>query len=408
LARFDLMLLRHTRDAARRQLPEKASVPSYSVHLDAARSLAALAVFIGHGTFVFLGTTIHEQVNSKLNRPATAVASYNPAAHTHLGHQAVIIFFILSGYLVGGGALRAMRQGVWSTKAYLLQRCTRLWVVLIPSLLLTVLLNLAASHWLHQPAHIYSNLSTFGHVGTWISMQPHPGAYIFAGNLFFLQGILVPVINSNAPLWSLSYEFWYYLMFPLLLVGLMSSSSLIHRAGAIVVLVTMLLACGAEISLYFLIWIMGVLVYCIPVKIPPTHVHWIAPLSCALFAVFNLYAVVFPYNLVASDFTTGVLFSITLWLLLHFRQPARDSLYRDLSKGLSAMSYTLYTVHYPVIMFVGAWLGSKSIHPHFSVQAVGILLAVYAVTFLLAWLFYRCFEANTGRVRRFLAVRIGV
>jgi len=38
-------------------------------------------------------------------------------------------------------------------------------------------------------------------------------------NVFFLQTITVPVYGSNSPLWSLANEFWYYLLFPLLLLA---------------------------------------------------------------------------------------------------------------------------------------------------------------------------------------------
>src|ERR1035441_502485 len=41
----------------------------------------------------------------------------------------------------------------------------------------------------------------------------------FFGNLFFLQSVVSPVFGSNGPLWSLSYEFWYYILFPVLMIA---------------------------------------------------------------------------------------------------------------------------------------------------------------------------------------------
>ena len=60
---------------------------------------------------------------------------------TGLGHQAVIVFFALSGFLVGGKALRDILAGRFSWRCYLLRRLTRLWIVIIPALLLTLLLD---------------------------------------------------------------------------------------------------------------------------------------------------------------------------------------------------------------------------------------------------------------------------
>jgi peptidoglycan/LPS O-acetylase OafA/YrhL len=363
-------------------------------------------VFLGHGTFLFLHTSINQQATATANHAAFAVNYHDSAVHTHLGHQAVIVFFVLSGYFVGGGALRAVRSRQWSTQSYLLRRLTRLWVVLIPALLLGALFDAIGARLFSATTLIYAKLWNSGLGSTGNVIPAHFALSTFAGNVFFLQGILVPCFGTNGPLWSLSYEFWYYLIFPLLLVVLMPSTATVCRIMSIATLVAISIFCGRDISLYFLIWLMGTLTYCLPLgnlHVPP---RWIASLMCALFAAFNLYVVVFPYNIIASDFTTGMFFSLILWLLLHFRQPAGESLYRSVSTTLSAMSYTLYTVHYPIILFLSAWLVPKLPRQHFSLPSIEALLFAYAATFLIAYLVYRCFEANTGRVRRVLAERL--
>jgi peptidoglycan/LPS O-acetylase OafA/YrhL len=64
---------------------------------------------------------------------------------TGLGHQWVIVFFVLSGYLVGGSVLRSVAVNHWSWRVYLLNRLTRLYAVLIPALVFGGLLDLGAS-----------------------------------------------------------------------------------------------------------------------------------------------------------------------------------------------------------------------------------------------------------------------
>jgi peptidoglycan/LPS O-acetylase OafA/YrhL len=44
----------------------------------------------------------------------------------------------------------------------------------------------------------------------------HLGPEVLLGNLVFLQAILVPTWGSNGPLWSLAFEFWFYIWFPTL------------------------------------------------------------------------------------------------------------------------------------------------------------------------------------------------
>lgn len=54
------------------------------------------------------------------------------------GHQAVVIFFVLSGALVGGSVLRSVSNGTWSWSDYLIRRLSRLYIVLIAAMLAIV------------------------------------------------------------------------------------------------------------------------------------------------------------------------------------------------------------------------------------------------------------------------------
>lgn len=103
---------------------------SFSVHLDALRGLAALAVFWGH-----LRALLFVEFNAVDRKSAGVKAAYFLDG---FGHLAVMVFFVLSGYLISASVIRAHAQGRWSWSWYGLNRATRLYVVLIPALLLTV------------------------------------------------------------------------------------------------------------------------------------------------------------------------------------------------------------------------------------------------------------------------------
>lgn len=70
-----------------------------SVHLDALRGIAAVGVCLNHVRDIFFRD--YSQLSH--HNPLLALAYLA----TGLGHQWVIIFFVLSGYLVGGSALRS-------------------------------------------------------------------------------------------------------------------------------------------------------------------------------------------------------------------------------------------------------------------------------------------------------------
>jgi len=178
--------------------------------LDLVRGVSALLVMLGHlRGFLFLDFCDLERAGllTKLFYFATG-----------LGHQAVMVFFVLSGYFVGGSALSGLGKGSFTWHGYAASRLTRLWMVLIPALLLTLCIDLLGHHW--NPGAYSGDL----HAGFMSGPMPNQpaawGTVTLLGNLCFLQTIAVPVFGSNGPLWSLANEFWYYLMFPLACCGL--------------------------------------------------------------------------------------------------------------------------------------------------------------------------------------------
>ena len=113
--------------------------------LDMLRGIAALLVLCGHlRAFVFQSFVDLERSGV---HPGIAVKAFY--ATTGLGHQAVMIFFALSGFLVGGKALDDILQRKFSWPRYMLRRLTRLWLVITPALLLTLLFDSAGTALTH-------------------------------------------------------------------------------------------------------------------------------------------------------------------------------------------------------------------------------------------------------------------
>src|SRR4051794_24434433 len=79
-----------------------------SVHLDMVRGVAALAVFFGHARNLFL-----VDYGEMENKGILSSALY---FLTGLGHESVMVFFVLSGYFISASILRDLRKGSWSWK----------------------------------------------------------------------------------------------------------------------------------------------------------------------------------------------------------------------------------------------------------------------------------------------------
>jgi peptidoglycan/LPS O-acetylase OafA/YrhL len=158
-----------------------------------------------------------------------------------LSHQAVIVFFAISGFVIADSVLRRLASGAWSWTEYLTQRATRLYVVLLPSLLLCWLFDYATLH----------------NTGSLPVGAEHYRPLTLIGNLLFLQWVWVPTFGSNNPLWSLSYEFWFYLLFPAGVLACLPRQRLLMRmsCGTIALACTWLI--GFEGGLFLLAWLCG-------------------------------------------------------------------------------------------------------------------------------------------------------
>src|SRR5579875_1508702 len=115
-----------------------------SVLLDLVRGLAAVLVLLSHWKVMFF--VDYPKIPGE--RWQFAV----PYVLCDAGHQAVVIFFVLSGYLIAGSVRRSLNRGQGSWGSYMVHRLSRLWVVLIPGLAIGALLDWIGIHYGHWPA----------------------------------------------------------------------------------------------------------------------------------------------------------------------------------------------------------------------------------------------------------------
>ena len=169
-----------------------------------------------------------------------------------------MIFFVLSGFLVGGSVITALQRGKWSWRGYLLRRMSRLWVVLIPALLLTLFWDkLGCSI---APGGYHGDYRELYHSGPTPAIPADWSIGTFLGNTFFLQTIMVPCFGTNGPLWSLANEFWYYLLFPLGLT-IFITRKWRDRVMALILVAGIIFFLPKSILLEGVIWLLGAVVF---------------------------------------------------------------------------------------------------------------------------------------------------
>jgi len=370
---------------------------SPSVHLDALRGVAAFSVLLFHWRSAFF--VKHYQ--SVTHNPLVAAAY----GLTDGGHQWVVVFFALSGYLVGGSVLRSVATQRWSWRGYLLARLTRLYVVLIPALLLGAILDWTGMH-MAGTETIYSGRSGMhfltGDVHSTLTLP------VLAENVLFLQNTmpmgvrshLVPCFGTNGPLWSLSCEFWYYMAFPLLI--LLSSRGQGWRVRMLLCLglAASVLIVGDITILWFSIpWLAGAFVACLPAL--PTTGPWMR--GTAVGVALMVFVAGFKFDEIHpifADPVLGLAVALLIWVILCCATAPVPSWYAKLAQKSARSSYTLYLFHIPMLVFLKA-----SLHLPFYVPgwysflvAGGMLLVIL----LYAQLAYELFEKHTDEVRSWL------
>jgi peptidoglycan/LPS O-acetylase OafA/YrhL len=188
-----------------------------SIYLDVFRFLAALGVFLWHAE--------------------NHSASSGVLPNIYFNHMLVIIFFVISGYVIAASAARPDR----TLANYSADRLSRLSSVVIPALLLTYLLDAIGSR---VSPELYA------------AINPHWQSVRFMANLLYCQQIWFFCVNpsSNNPFWSLGYEFWYYVLFG---VWIFIKPS---RAKILLSLVISLVI-GPKILLLLPAWVVGALAF---------------------------------------------------------------------------------------------------------------------------------------------------
>lgn len=361
-----------------------------STHVDALRGLAAILVAFGHGRLLLIHDT------NELTHLTPWVKPFY--FMTSLGPSSVMIFFVLSGFLIGSSVIRDMQSRKWNWSKYSIARVSRIYTVLVPALVLGVVIDLLGLRCFGSSV-VYT---TPGYaVFMPESMYETITAKIFLGNLLSLQEILVPTIGSNHALWSLTNEVWYYVMFPLMLACAYYAKTSPYKAiVCLVILAAILWMLTSPILLLFLVWLMGAGISLLPAaRVRPRYavisaialLCWLAAQSAKIFAV--------------NDLVTGILTAALVYCLVAMPTSPLPRLYEWLADRLSSISYTLYLGHTPLMVIVAALIvrGGPKLNPDSIGIAATVGLLLLAIVYATGIWFL--FERRTGSVRRWLTTK---
>ncbi|MED4285075.1 acyltransferase [Priestia megaterium] len=309
-----------------------------------------------------------------LLRFASAIIVFLYHFHFNLpGYQAVMVFFVLSGYFISASVIKAIQKEKWSWKEYLIKRCVRLWIVLIPALILTYICAVIQ-------VRLFGNTPIFYEV---LNIKT------LLGNIFFTQDILVKQYGLNGPLWSLTYEFWYYILFPCALLVFYSKRK-ISKIFYFVIFIGISLFVGKQIMLYFSIWLFGALITVVkPFTFKRNAANYFVLFVLTAVAAASTKGLYMLYGSQTSwmnpyfipDLSVGIAFSVLIYWVISLFGVKNSKGRLAIAKEVAGFSYTLYLVHYPLLYFWNAWVTSShwNINANHMLKVKVIYLAIIIV-----------------------------
>ncbi len=364
------------------------------IYLDFLRGASAFLVLIGHARAFCMEP--YASNGDGVNFFARVIYFI-----TGFGHQSVMVFFVLSGFLIGRHVLDLAASNTWSWSGYLIDRVSRLWLVLIPCLILTAVFDYTGV--MQDTLGFYQGKLQ----STMLVGIPPPGIdsrleTAFA-NLFFLQKITSPVFGSNGPLWSLSYEFWYYLLFPCITLIFFAKQK--WKLFYLFALVLICLFMPRYILIYGLIWLTGAIAAFFSQKITLSLNSSRLLLALAVAAALSVlgYSRLPQNSSFVVDMSVGLSCGLLVFAIASRNWPVLPLLAPPI--WLSKMSYSLYLLHMPVL----AWLWvvpMQYARQPFGASALANMIVMIVVAVFLAWIMYLCFEKNTNQVRFWLKRKI--
>lgn len=366
--------------------------PRRFYELDSLRGLAAAIVVFDHFSYL-LPVGLHEAIE------------HSPLKVLVNGHQAVVLFFVLSGFVL---TLPYTRPSPLRYRDFLLKRLCRIYLPYLAALTLSLLADLCAPH-------LHGELSSMPGSNRWIDQtwsQPISFGAVLQHILFIGH---YPTAQFNAAFWSLVYEMRISLAFPFIAWAVLRWRFTQSIAAALLLWVTSVLlnhfgpfllhadpdlvGDAASTLFYAVFFVFGVLLAKNLARADTWFVGLTGP-QVAAFAVasilcFGYAAPLLPQRHLVSG-TTDICTSLGtlgfIVLAVNF-DPVQRFLTSRAIHHLGKVSYSLYLMHGTVLFLL--------IHTLFGRVPLIVLFALYlGLTLAATEVFHRLVELPTMHLGR--------
>lgn len=340
----------------------------FSLYLDVLRLGAALVVLFSH-----LG---HGHLVGGVLWP-----------FTRWGGEAVMAFFVLSGFVIAH--VVDTRQDSWVDFAA--ARVARLFSVIVPAMVLTLMLDAAGRS---------INPGAYAAVGQWNDEESAVLNYLLSLVMLNQSWGLNRHFGSNGAYWSIPFEFWYYAMF--------GAFCLLSGWARWLAIAAAALLAGPRILALFPVWLLGVAAYRLSGRatlLPAPALGFfltLATLVLMLLVDLRRPEALVTIGLQADSWPWQCLFGLLVAANLVFAFALRLRRLKRWPPALAAgitfaagVSFSLYLFHLPILNFLNAL---RPVFPSELAYSVALFVAPLLVSATLG----KWCEAQKAPLRRLL------
>ena len=344
-----------------------------------------------------------------------------------LGGIGVFLFFSISGFLIAYTIFQKTANRQYGFRNYFVDRFSRIYSGLLPALLISIVVmggiyatnSVYFTHLLdtEQPPSVQSFAATL----TMMDMFPNGFFNATSSAILgtpFSTSAIAP-FSFNGVLWTLVVEWWLYMFFGWIILGAVgffgkqpsNARNKILFFGITALLSIILVALAWDYSAFIIVWFLGAVMMCLTCNQTVRNKLSSRVATGVLVALFlfALAAVGYEANVIFTlthdsfSLLFGLLLSACVFLGLFivngrtFPSVSNLILKRRVaswSRSVAAFSYTLFLIHYPLILF----LNGLNLEADRFLLFIPILLLINEVAFIVA--------SITEKKHRVLAAKI--